>query len=330
MLCPAGSTCEGGSAPAVAAPVGYYTTGNATFAKKLACPPGTGSNVTGVASAQGCTACAPGTFQPSKGVNYCFNSTPGNIVPGASAVGQVQCPEGFFQEEARSTACVPCTKGHYNAHKGQATCNVAEAKGDEGSAFYAGYFVASVGAKEATRCPKGTHALTSGQDHCDPIPVGFHSKFTAEGEYLGSTMCGAGYFGGIGSGATCQPCPRGTHSNQVGAVNIESCIKCSAGTFSLTEAATDASACKECGTGLHVPVGSYCPAGNDDQDGIPCPEKKYCPGGKAAPEDIPADHYLLGGVTLTKCPDGHHLPTSAEGQDSWNDASAHPCIANEQ
>ena len=56
-VCPAGFTCEGGSAPAVAAPPGFFATGGATRSWLIACPPGTSSNVTGLTSAKGCIAC---------------------------------------------------------------------------------------------------------------------------------------------------------------------------------------------------------------------------------------------------------------------------------
>ena len=155
--------------------------------------------------------------------------------------------------------------------------------------------------------------------------MGYHSKFNDYGEYLGPTQCPPGYFGGFGSHATCQPCPRGSYSRSYGAVNIESCTLCPRGTFSLSVAATDDYVCRTCGEAVRK--GFYCPAGNDEQDGIPCPARMFCEGADAQPEVIPEDFYLLGGVALTKCPDNFHLPFDAD-QD-WYDASAHPCIPND-
>lgn len=176
-----------------------------------------------------CDRCPPGTFQDESGRDECRVPSLGWVTAGASADGfgataQLPCPAGSYATS--EGACAPCDSGFVSEREGSQRC---------------------------TACPTGTAASASNQT-CLRCPLGFMSLGTTRQ----CTRC-APNTQPDSIGATCVPCPFGTHGVDginclpcgpgeaaAGSLADPTCAPCAPGTFSDVVRAT---ACQSCPPG---------------------------------------------------------------------------------
>ncbi|MCH7595912.1 MAG: hypothetical protein IID35_05060 [Planctomycetes bacterium] len=82
------------------------------------CPPGTFSED----GEEPCTACSPGTFQPSDGQVTCIPCLPGTVQPNNGQTACTACDPGTFAAQPGSTTCSPCAVGTYQPLSGADQC----------------------------------------------------------------------------------------------------------------------------------------------------------------------------------------------------------------
>ncbi len=147
-LCPAGSSCAGGTAPAVPCPAGRYSdvVGAETC---LQCSAGHFSSTTGSTS---CTACAAGSFSDVLGATECQSCAAGSFSNSTGATVCTACEAGKFSSSTGATECTACAAGSFSSTTGSTTC----------TACATGTYSPVTGATECLGCTGGTDVPTGG------------------------------------------------------------------------------------------------------------------------------------------------------------------------
>lgn len=241
---------------------GNYSTGGA--AECTPCPTGTrGGNVTEAAemrSIDDCIPCEPGTFVSEIGQKECR-----------------KCDRGTFSDTTGATACTKCEVGY----QGRPDADVENRTSPQNSCMECpiGKYNAIKG-KDCVECSPGTYQDRPGQAKCEPCPVGTFAPSTGAITQSDCINCAAGYYaphegmsrclkcpmGQYGaadrtSTATCDNCPDGTFSNEIGSTDASACTPCTKGYYSET-----GEPCQECGVGTYQDETAQgacknCPAG---------------------------------------------------------------------
>ncbi|MGH0137990.1 UNVERIFIED_CONTAM: hypothetical protein FKN15_065321 [Acipenser sinensis] len=298
--CSPGFYCTGGSAfPAPGDSVmgdrcraGFYCPrGSAT---EQACPAGTFSNRPGLSDSAQCQACSPGHFCTESGQPtvsgpclagfYCLEGSRSST-PFLKEFGGV-CSPGHFCPNGTALP-VPCPTGTYRAESG------GRSKGD------------------CRPCPAGSYQGLEGQRQCDPCPPGFYCRpqaLHAQGAVI-PQPCPAGHFCPRETEfGTQTPCPRGTHSRQLGLTSAGGL--CSEGFYCPPGQISSRPAASRC------PPGHYCPAGSAAPK--PCGIGTFQPREEQGSCDIcPAGFYChpsneSGVVRPEPCPRGYFCPPGTE------------------
>lgn len=327
-LCPSGQLCPTrATTQTMPCKLGHFCPEGSSV--PLACPAGSYSNSTSLASEAECsrctvghrcqtgstepTPCSPGTYSDEEGATDCTPCEAGSFQPGQSAASCEVCRSGFYCVEG-SSAPLPCPAGSrtnpdFDVMTSENDCAECDAGTfcptgtDEAKPCAPGTFSASSGASSCTSCPAGEYQDQDGQQSCQLCPGGFY--------------CAAGSSSPL-------PCPAGTRTNPD--LNVmtsrDDCVVCEVGTFCPT--GTDEA--KPCAPGTFGTSGgastcTICPAGQyQDESGQLscklCPRGFYCAERSSAPLPCPAGSYsnstnLASAVECTQCPRGHRCSTGS-------------------
>ena len=191
------------------------------------------------------------------------------------------------------------------------------------------YYTASSLFYEKIRCPAGTYNPSEGEkdiNGCLACPTGKYCG--SEGLIAASGDCSIGYFcDQYADSPTPQtpniygyygPCPAGYYC----ASGASSAVPCPIGTYSTQILAIDSSVCVLCKEGMYCDslgltapagyceVGYYCPEGTITSTPAAtfCPVKTYCPLGSSSPKVCPVGYYQEAtkqGKCL-QCPTGYY------------------------
>ena len=330
------------------------------------CPPGTYNNKTGLLSVDQCTPCEAGYYCPSFGHqdpyafcnegHFCLKgsteSAPINKTYGDLCLAGHYCPVGSAQSlpcqpgtylpsrgANSSTACLPCSGGHYCGGWG-----LTEVSGKCAEGYYCLSGAASSTPTDLVTggiCPKGsfcvegssfhqfcangTYTNHSGARECYVCPIGF---FCIDGVVPQS--CSQGYYCPKGTGFDLVPCPQGTYGNRTGLRSVDQCRDCDGGRacggIGLTRPSDFCDAGFYCHSGVNVSApangvhtgiggpcdsGHFCPVGT--QTPIPCPAGKYSSPGKAECSVCPAGSFCLEMTeNPSACPPGYFCPSGTK------------------
>lgn len=347
-ICPAGFTCSiGSSSPSP-------------------CFAGTYNKVQGQSD---CTTCPAGFFCPEATENFEFNPCPeGHFCPPGTQFGeQFACPPGTFNDVLGAESeqdCFPCLPGMY--------CGFSGLSAPTGPCD-AGWFCQRgsssnrpmVNSSNPTLCPfVGVGGICPLGSYCpaasiQPIPCEPGRFCSSLGLNSSTGDCAAGFLCYSGAstptptdgitGEVCPPgffcpsassqptpCPIGTFSNQVGAINSDSCELCPVGHACPQPATIFPQPCMAgyfCNTTGEVstspanklcPLGHFCPKGTINQK--PCPSGTFqsAPGQEncqTCPSSYVCDATLMPIIDpyLIPCPAGFYCPIGTRF------ASEHPC-----
>ena len=141
------------------------TTGQFLEDACLACPSGTFKSSPGW-DAQGCAACALGTFSAVEGASVCLECEPGSYQSGEQATACIACPAGTFSQANTSSACEPCQAGTYSVEVSATSLDACLPCGAGNVSSLPGQPISDA----CTPCPPGT--FQQGDDHavCVPCP----------------------------------------------------------------------------------------------------------------------------------------------------------------
>ncbi|MGH0162299.1 UNVERIFIED_CONTAM: hypothetical protein FKN15_067495 [Acipenser sinensis] len=323
--CSPGFYCTGGSAfPAPGDSVmgdrcraGFYCPrGSAT---EQACPAGTFSNRPGLSDSAQCQACSPGHFCTESGQPtvsgpclagfYCLEGSrsstpflkefggvcsPGHFCPNGTAL-PVPCPTGTYRAESGGRSkgdCRPCPAG--NVHLSAVLSYRVSVR------IHAHYYLPF----------SGSYQGLEGQRQCDPCPPGFYCRpqaLHAQGAVI-PQPCPAGHFCPRETEfGTQKPCPRGTHSRQLGLTSAAECSPCPAGYFCGSEGLVQPTG--PCAPGFYCTAGAWVPNPSDSITGAACPRGKYCQAGSVVGgKPIPGHHCPPGSAHAHPCPTGEYQP----------------------
>jgi hypothetical protein len=215
------------------------------------------------------TPCDPGTFGPSSALEECYDCPAGFYCPEQATVIVTLCPAGSYCRNA-SFIPEPCPIGTYSTATGLSGpehCNLCD---------------------PGTYC--GTNALPSPSGPCDP---GYYCSFGSSTprpyqESFGD-WCPAGYYCPEGT-IDPYPCPLGTYSSSLQAVDNTTCLPCTPGKYCDGQGLSEVSG--DCLPGWYCTSGAIMNATYPDgPQGGRCPPGYYCPAGTAAPIDCPDGHY---------------------------------------
>ena len=291
-------------------PQGYFCPIGTRRSNEYPCPPGTFSNLTGLASEMDCLSCTPGMYCGDPGLTepsgpchqgyYCSGGArvqnpeddiTGNVCdigqycPEGSLVG-IDCPRGTFSnisgiwEKEQCTSCLP---GYY--------CDTTGLSTPTGPCS-SGYF-----------CTE--RALLS-----NPV-----------GEMYGG-VCPAGHYCPERTSVP-QGCPPGTYLNQTGAESVDDCTPCEPGMHCNASGLDTPSG--PCDAGFYCSRGANVSTPIDGMEGGVCPVGHFCREGSPLPtpcfdgtfanytqasvcSQCPERHYCTRGVAADACPPGYFCP----------------------
>ena len=198
-LCPAGSVCGAKATvePRACELGGFCPEGSPATRP---CASGRFGNETGLASADGCHGCPPGT-SCGVGATEPVPCSPGTFAANGSSAFCSQCPEQTYQPASGATNCIGCASGYY--------CP-------------AGSFT-----QVPALCSEGSYlpvgAIYSSNADCEPCIVGSWCV----GGQSPPKLCSVGSFSremGLGS---CTECSPGYYQNEQGSTACKVCTKAS-------------------------------------------------------------------------------------------------------
>eukprot|EP01135_Chromosphaera_perkinsii_P006890 Nk52_evm45s621 gene=Nk52_evmTU45s621 len=345
--CPAGSYCDSVTDPKafVDCPAGHYCPQRTKFATEFPCPKGTFSGSTKLERQDQCTACTPGKYCQTTGLDkpsgdcaagyYCKGSaitntpldgTTGNICPKGHycAIGvslPTACPSGKYSQNTGNVdqnGCTPCAAGRY--------CSQSGGSGGDAPLCKEG-FICRGGSNTPTPSDPSMGGLCSAGKYC---PAGTVSELEcAAGTYNPNTGqaacldCPAGKLcatkaltapGECPKGHYCPlktaiavPCPAGKYSNVVNLKSSSECTPCPAGKYCEIPPLTAVTGTCDQGYICAGESNSKTPDGSVNPQNKPCPAGFYCPAAATAP--IP-------------CPVG----TSTDVTGIWQESQCKPCL----
>ena len=303
IVCPAGYVCDQSSliTPASECPAGYWcgagmTTAN-TSSLLLTAPKACNASyfcLSGVASPVPLL----GNFATPQ---LCTSGT--YCLPTASAItGSASCSQGTY--------CPP----------GSAAIVVVSV----------GYFVNFNGATIQYQCLPGTFAPNMGASTCLPCPAGYSCNTVGADV---ASICAAGLYKSIND-TICEPCPRGTFSQEVGLPDGSLCQPCLAGYVCGQEGLIGMTGATLCVEGYVCGDGTTAASQYDN----PCPLGFVCgPGTTPATEYqllCPAGFTCSGGVALSEenrsaCRKGYYCPPGVYNQDVTGYTLAVECVVEQ-
>ena len=251
-----------------------------------------------VSGPRSCTMCTGHTYASTTGSSQCAPCPSNTIITGsatdaASRDAITDCLPNVGYYGAAGAAALPCPAGSYGAAVGATNCTVC------GPNTYSNATAATSGAT-CLSCPANTVASSvnaSGHDNItDCLPT-------------------AGYYGVAGQPA--QPCPMGSYSSSVGAVQ---CSVCLANTYSVATAATSFAVCVTCPANT-VTVNNTLATSHDAINDCFPNAGYYGPPG-SVPLPCPAGSYSasVGSTACTTCSGNMYSSTLAA-------SSATTCVA---
>ncbi|EKX43721.1 hypothetical protein GUITHDRAFT_110175 [Guillardia theta CCMP2712] len=286
-------------------PPGHFCVEGLKSLAEGACPPGTYSNRSGLASFSECESCLPGMYCSEWGLTAptgpCaagFYCTSGAADPNASmcdprSVSSVLtcatsllykecspnltcggiCPAGYFCPVGSPTPTA-CTPGYYCDKDGQGIVS-----GPCSSGYFCGY--SSGGAGASTPTPDSA-------DSRGPCPVGYY--------------CPEGTVYPI-------PCPKGTFRPYLKGQANSSCLACTPGFYCPVQGLSNVS-------GYPCSGGFYCPGGQSTgtPSGYQCPVGHECPEGSKSPKTCPPAYYQndVGQSACKVCEAGYYCTGSPD------------------
>ena len=366
--CPRAYYCPS-STLALPCPVGSYCPGETL--EPIPCPPSTYNNLTAQPS---CTACPTGYYCPVATLLAPIICPAGYVCDQPALLTPASlCPAGYWCDVGTTTAdvsstvstapqscnasyfclsgtvtAVPvlgnfstpqlCTSGTYclptaSAITGSASCGEGTYCPPGSSAttiVSVGYFVNYIGAPIQYQCLPGTFAPDAGASSCLPCPAGYSCNTVGADA---ASICAAGLYKSINN-TICEPCPRGTFSQEVGLPDGSLCQPCLAGYVCGQEGLTgmtQATLCVEgyvCGDGTTAasqydnpcPLGFVCGPGTTPatQYGLLCPAGFTCSGGVAESEE-----------NRSACRKGYYCPPGVYNQDVTGYTLAVECVVEQ-
>ena len=263
MQCQAGTLCGEGlknNAEAIKCPKGHFCPMGTPVA--IACMVGTFNPNLGGEAPHNCTPCTPGYYcteanEDPKGLcqpgYYCASPINNpfaskNQFPFIGSYGPMQfpCPEGTYIDVAGSkskNSCLNCPAGSYcslGTSKPELCPRGSFCRGNssEPTPCSPGYYGSSTGLTQkdqCTVCDQGQYCDSPGLSRprglCDPGYLCYNgSKVAAPTDGIQGIICPVGGYCPEGS-FVAKPCPVGTYSNAVGAVNTADCRDCDPGYY---------------------------------------------------------------------------------------------------
>ena len=201
MTCPAGtySNITGASACSQC-PSGTYSSRYASSCQ--GCFIGTYSSGVGITSSSTCTACLPGTYGPTNGLEACLKCSQGfySLAVGATLVSTcTACSTGFSTDEKMGqTQCTQCPQGTFST-PGATTCAQCPA----------GTYGYAPGISACINCTRGSYSSSLSKQTCTPCDFGLYTTATRATTCM---SCSAGTYAYVTGSTTCTQCPNGTGS----------------------------------------------------------------------------------------------------------------------
>jgi len=280
-------------------PKGHYCLAGAV--QPTPCAPGSYNNDVGQSV---CTICPPGYYCPEGTSHFANYSCPTGhyCLRNTTERYQYPCPEGSFNDQTNqidSTACLPCTQGHFCAGTGNSHTDGECAEGWYCSGSATSEKPTTNGGRclAGSYCPNGTAIPLE----CDAGKYcGYDELSTPSGN------CSAGFYC-IKNSTTATPtdgivgdeCPVGSYCPE-GTLGP---VACKPGSFLSSKRAQAESYCQPCtagkfcnDSGLEFPVGDclpgyYCPSGQNSATAFECTKGHFCEGGKGYEENCPSGTY---------------------------------------
>ena len=303
IICPAGFVCDQAAliTPASLCPAGYW------------CNAGTTTANVSSQSVNAPKACNASYF--------CLDGTATSVPQLGNFSTPQLCTSGTYCLSTASaiTGSAECLEGTYCPPGSSATVVAS-----------VGYFVNINGAPIQYQCLPGTFAPDMGASTCLPCPAGYSCNIVGADV---ASVCAAGLYKSMNN-TICEPCPRGTFSQEVGLPDGSLCQPCLAGYVCGDEGLTgmtDATLCVEgyvCGDGTTAasqydspcPLGFVCKPGTTPatQYGLLCPAGFTCSGGVAQSEE-----------NRSACRKGYYCPPGVYNQDVTGYTLAEQCVVEQ-
>ncbi|XP_075046430.1 uncharacterized protein LOC142107145 [Mixophyes fleayi] len=319
LVCPAGRVCPKGMAvfpeeDASICPHGYYCPKGSS--EPIPCPNGTYGYQPGLEGLEDCLPCPEGSYcyqeghgglpspsgqcpqgyhcPPGTGFPLSYPCQPGSYWNMSKMDVKIPvcllCPAGFFCDLPSLLAPKLCPAGSYCLHSSsrpqlcpEGTYGPGEGLSSEAEcrACIIGQFCAGAGL-----------AATSG--HCQ---AGFYCPEGSTNPSPPGGVCPAGSYCPAGSGWPVL-CPPGTHSNQIGLVEVSQCLSCPPGMFCDGQGGSTPTG--NCTPGYYCTAGSSSPIQHEVAQGF------YSIGGAFRPEPCPPGTFqpLRGQSSCRLCPPG--------------------------
>ncbi|MDC3317383.1 hypothetical protein OAV29_03990, partial [Candidatus Poseidoniaceae archaeon] len=137
------------------------------------------------------TPCPMGTYNPEQGStseNACLDARPGHYSPTQAQAAQIECPLGYFQDDYRAENCKSADPGHY---------------------------VDDTALRIQKACPSGTYQGLPGKSFCNNASVGYYVSSDDKTQQIAAEP---GYYVSSEGRSSQSSCPRGTFSNNNGAI----------------------------------------------------------------------------------------------------------------
>ncbi len=317
LPCPAGWACNstGLVAPVVKCGAGYYCGASASSTKPVTsgqnglcttgheCPAGVGAPL----------ACPPGTYSDVPGLAKC-KMCPAGFYCAGTTVSPVVCPPGFYcpngTRSANENACPIGTFGNVTGFDSLQACYNCTA----------GWYC------DTPSLDKPVGTCTAGY-YCPP---GSHDTF-GKNSWNAQRICPRGSYCPAATGTPIH-CPPGMYSNSTGDVDGSKCIACPPGSYCAMSGLQEPSGLCAPGyycvgntttampidgvTGNVCPTGSYCPAGASQS--MPCAPGSYANvTGLPACTACPAGYFCeLGAKDRIECPAGNWCPEGTQTRDA--------------
>lgn len=260
-------------------PIGQYKSATSNN-QCLSCPPDTYQDTLGATSITQCMPCPANSYAPagSGRIADCLCG-PGYVsLPNATAGGCDACPPGTYNSESGREACTNCAAGKYGTEPAataqsmcldcpantfslngsnlltNCSCNAGHsgaADGAECVACLAGTYKTGVGIGACTNCSANEYSTTVAQvvSTCTSCPS--FSQSPEGSDAATDCRCNAGYTGA--DGGMCLGCVQGTYKTAIGP---SACILCGNNTYSSAEAATSSEVCTACQSNATSRMGS--------------------------------------------------------------------------
>ena len=242
-----------GWSPCSPCPANYYCDGSKAGNHLAFCPNGTKSNL----SSWVCSACQIDEYCAFGHVGACPDHSTSPI--SSWDVTQCICDAGYYGTAPDCKPCEPgsyCTGGKKIACTGNAT---STPKSDDPTDCFCdrGYY--GVQNTPCKSCEEGSWCWNGIKNACpinmwSPVRSSFQSNCTCtDGSYpsgASCVLCSSGTYKAGKGQVGCIPCPAGTSSMAVGAVDASTCSPCQPGRYSVTPGQYQ---CQECAAGYYQP-----------------------------------------------------------------------------